>query len=71
MTTAQHNTIARINADLATDRELAELNSRPALDLKAKALNLYHAMMVAKADGDITKARALATELKPLLSYLD
>lgn len=71
MTTAQHNTIARINADLATDRELAELNSRPALDGKAQALNLYHAMMAAKQAGEIEKARALALELKPLLSYLD
>lgn len=71
MTSQQHITITHINDQLASDRASAELNARPVLTLKAQALNLYHAMMAAKLAGEITKARALAIELKPLLSYLD
>jgi len=71
MTTQQLNTIAHINAQLEGQREQAELNSRPVLTLKAQAQNLYYAMMAAKAAGRLDDAKALANELRPLLSYLD
>jgi hypothetical protein len=71
MTTQQAAAIANINNDLASDRAAAELNSRPALTLKAQATNLYHAMMAAKSAGNLSRARELAIELKPLMSELD
>lgn len=71
MTTQQRITIQHINDQLEAQRVGAELNSRPALSLKAQAINLYDAMMAAKAAGDLDRARALAVELKPLLGYLD
>jgi len=71
MTTQQHITIAHINEAHEAQRFQASQASRPTLDGKAQATALYHAMMAAKQAGDITKARALAIELKPLLSYLD
>lgn len=71
MTTQQRITIAHIEAQHEAQRVSAELNSRPVLTLKAQALSLYDAMMVAKAAGNIAQARALAVELTPLLSYLD
>ncbi|MDQ2995436.1 MAG: hypothetical protein M3R61_00045 [Chloroflexota bacterium] len=71
MTTQQYITIQHIEAQHEAQRAAAQLNSRPVLTLKARAINLYDAMMVAKAAGDLDKARALAAELTPLLSYLD
>jgi hypothetical protein len=71
MTASQHRTIAQINAQLDSDRAAAELNSRPALTLKEQAQSLAVAMLAAKDAGDLARARELATELRPLLSYLD
>lgn len=71
MTTQQLTTITHINAQLEAERFQAEQASRPVLNGREQALNVYHAMMAAKNAGEITKARALAIELKPLLSYLD
>lgn len=70
MTTQQRATIAHIEASLEAQRENADYAARPALTLREQAESLYHAMMVAKAAGEIEKARALAVELKPLLEYL-
>lgn len=52
-------------------RERLDQAARPMLDAKARAQQLYHALMVAKAAGFTLKARDLAQELRPLLSYLD
>jgi len=71
MTTQQHRTITAINAQLEGQRAQAELNSRPVLSLRDKAQSLAVAMLAAKAAGRLDDAKALAVELKPLLSYLD
>lgn len=57
-------------AGLEAQRAATQLNSRPALTPKQRALNLHAAMMAAKQAGEIEKARALAVELKPLLGWL-
>lgn len=71
MTTQQRITIQHINDQLESDRAQAELNSRPVLTLKEQAQSLYDAMMAAKAMDKIERARELALELRPLMSYLD
>jgi hypothetical protein len=71
MTTQQHIVIAHIDAALEAERFQAEQAARPVLSERELALNLYHAMMAAKQTGKLETARALAAELKPLLSYLD
>jgi hypothetical protein len=71
MTTQQLRTIAHIDAQLEAQREMAELNSRPALTPKQRAISIHSAMMAAKQAGDLDKARALANELRPLLNELD
>ncbi len=71
MTAQQTKTIRNINNDLASDRANAELNSRPSLSPRARAQSLAVAMLAAKDAGRLDEARALALELKPLLSYLD
>lgn len=71
MTSQQTRTITHINDQLASDRAAADLAARPVLTPKEQAIALHTAMMAAKHAGDITKARALAIELKPLLEWLD
>ena len=71
MTTQQRNTIAHINDQLASERAAAELNSRPVLSARERAQSLASAMLAAKDAGRLDEARALAIELKPLMSYLD
>ena len=71
MTAQQHRTIARINDSHAAERAQSELSARPMLSLREQAQSLAVAMLAAKDAGDVTKARTLAIELKPLLSYLD
>ena len=55
---------------LEAQRAQAELNSRPVLSLAEQAQSLAIAMLAAKDAGDLARARALATELRPLISYL-
>jgi len=71
MTTQQRITIAHIENQHESQRVQAELNSRPALSLRDQAQSLAIAMLAAKEAGDLDRARALAIELKPLMSYLD
>ena len=71
MTAQQLRTINAVNDQLASDREACELNSRPVLSPRERAQSLASAMLAAKDAGRIEEARALATLLKPLMSYLD
>ena len=71
MTAQQQRTINTINAKDEAQRVSCQLNSRPVLTPKARAQSLATAMLAAKAAGDLDAARALAIELRPLLSYLD
>lgn len=70
MTTAQRQTIARIDSAMEAQRVSCELNSRPTLTPREKAQSLAQAMLAAKDAGRIEDAKALAIELKPLMEYL-
>lgn len=70
MTTQQARTIRSITDQHASERTAAELNSRPALTLAEQAQSLAIAMLAAKDAGDVQRARELAIELRPLISYL-
>ena len=71
MTTAQRATIARIEAQHEAQRFSASQVGRPVLTLREQAQSLAQAMLAAKEAGELDRARALAIELKPLMSYLD
>lgn len=60
-----------VEAQLEAQRFHAAQAGRPALESKAQALNLYHAMMAAKQAGNLDKAREYATALRPLLCELE
>ena len=71
MTRQQAATIAHIEAGHEAQRFNAEQAGRPVLSKREQAQSLAIAMLAAKDAGDLDKARALALELKPLMSYLD
>lgn len=63
--------LARITLrQLAAQRHNASHAARPMLTSEQKAQATYHAMRAAIDAGDVTTARALAIELRPLLGFM-
>ena len=57
------------NLEAQTEYRL-DTAARPQLTDAQRALSLYHAMMAAKQAGRMDDARALATELRPIVHLL-